>query len=530
MPIACQGCCNFWARHLALVILLGAVLVGGLVKTTAIPRSFGDEAWYAAPTVQLVEHGRFNIPILPGRGGVAHHYLQPKITPNLLAAIPARLLGPTLFSFRLTAIVAGMLAIAALYAFAWQYFDPPTPLVAAIALAFNVWTFMVMRTFRPEIFVIALTTCSLALLVATLNRPSGRKAFLAGLVAALALLTHQIVFAFLPVAGLIVWITLTGSNRCSSLCREWTWLKWLVLGVFTGLLPFCVYIIYADLSSPASFFEQLTGEGSPVLWSLSGILTKEATRWYSFLQLPLGLPVALLYVLAPLIGFKYGNRADKSITFLCLWSVGCLACLVPLSTSRYAVLCLPWLAIALARAWHHLRSTRSGRLSWVPLTAFSWLAAGGYLLVMVVSISMVLRSHWHADYNDLIDRLARHFPQSETTQLAGPVVFWLGFHHTCYQVTNVPPRFDSRDHSPEDWLPQRLQQAHFILETTTPLQSTGGIGPRPTDFGRLEHLRALQRFAQEKGRLIATEPSSDFGPIRIWRVVSTGQRNDSPGC
>ena len=104
-------------------MLLVAVLVGGLVKTSAIPRSFGDEAWYAAPTVQLVEQGQFNIPMLPGRGGIDHHYLQPKVTLNLLAAVPAKLLGPTLFSFRLTAIVAGLLAIAAVYAFAWQYFD-----------------------------------------------------------------------------------------------------------------------------------------------------------------------------------------------------------------------------------------------------------------------------------------------------------------------------------------------------------------------------------------------------------------------
>ena len=291
---------------------------------------------------------------------------------------------------------------------------------------------MVMRTFRPEIFVIAFTTCSLAQLAATLNRPSGRKALLTGLVAALALLTHQIVLVFLPVAGLIVWITLTGSNRWSSLYREWTWLKWLGLGVVAGLLPFCVYVIHADLSSPASFFEQLTGGGSPASWSLSGILTKEAKRWNSFLQLPLGLPVALLYVLAPSIAFKYGNRRDRSITLLGLWSAACLACFVPLSTSRYAVLCLPWLAIALARAWHHLRTPRSGRPSWVPLTALARLGAGGYLMVMAVSIGLVVHSHWHADYNDLIDRLTRHFPQSETTRLAGAVVFWLGLHHTSY--------------------------------------------------------------------------------------------------
>jgi hypothetical protein len=50
-----------------------------LIGLDAVPRSFGDESWYAAPTVEMLEHGAPRIPMVPGRGGIEHYFLQPKL-------------------------------------------------------------------------------------------------------------------------------------------------------------------------------------------------------------------------------------------------------------------------------------------------------------------------------------------------------------------------------------------------------------------------------------------------------------------
>jgi len=76
-------------EHWGFLTLLGIYLAFSLFWLDAIPRPFGDEAWYAIPTLQLAEQGVLNIPILPGRGDISVTYLQPKLTDCDVASVLA---------------------------------------------------------------------------------------------------------------------------------------------------------------------------------------------------------------------------------------------------------------------------------------------------------------------------------------------------------------------------------------------------------------------------------------------------------
>jgi hypothetical protein len=145
------------------------------------------------------------------------------------------------------------------------------------------------------------------------------------------------------------------------------------------------------------------------------------------------------------------------------------------------------------------------------------------LLPSLTAIAATVVAHRRASYSGIIAQIAGLTPGA--TRIAGPMVFWLGMHERQYTVTNVSPRFETGEGEEDmSWLRDRLDAARpeVILEVTTNIQATNGLGPRPTQFGQHEISRMVEEYTGDRWRITATIPSRDFGPVRIWRAPVEG--------
>jgi 4-amino-4-deoxy-L-arabinose transferase-like glycosyltransferase len=490
-------------EHWGFLTLLGIYFAFSLFGLDAIPRPFGDEAWYAIPTLQLVEQGVPSIPILPGRGDISVAYLQPKLTLNLLSWLPVAVFGPELAVFRSVSVCVNMLAVLCLYIFTLRLCGKKSALIACIAYVLCFWTVVSGRCFRPEVFEASFALAALTCASEGRLRNSAVVTTLASLFSVLALLSHQVMWLFLPVAlGIVVRPYMDSSLRGRVLgVGDLAFFKRYSFWFIAFVAPYCFYILTSGLNLPDAFLEQLNGEGDSFNWSLALVAQKELGRVVNFFALPRG----LFFLLACLVGFVLMRGDSRTVPVTRIIMVGVLVLsVVPLATGRYLFFLVPYFSIGIAQ----LVGPRGMGYAGKALFAL-------YVCSMLAADLQIYSSYKAASYADIVAQLKEVIPEGAV--VAGPIVFALGLYAEDYQVTNVPPSFESRNLSPRAWLTPRLQRSEYILEVTSGLQSTGRTGPRGERFRTSEHLKALGEFVDQEAVLISTIGSTDYGPIRIWK-------------
>lgn len=538
--------------HLALALLLLATGLVLIVRLDAAPRSYVDESWYAVPTVELLRHGVFRTPMLLGRGGAEHYYLEPKIATNLLTVPFVTIFGTKLFAFRLTSVAVGLLGLVGVYALARMLYGSRVALLGALFMATNPWFFILSRTFRPEIYVVTFATWYLVFVIHALATRSRRAAFAAGLTAGLALLSHQIAWLILTALSLAVPLALWSGGRAvdaddrGGLPRRWrNWAAYrglappFVLGVALLLAPFALYVVWAQAVSSASFIQQLGGaaRGSHTL-DLAVIVTKEGARWATFLQFPVGAPLGAIYLLSWIAILRGKAWQDRLLAIALPLQVLVLAFGVHHYHGRYLTVLVPILGISMARAATLALSqatggpvrpfgragTRATLTQWAVLSL-----AAAYFAITLSGVGALLYFHRNASYSQLMGAIRERVGADQV--VAAPLTFWLGLHEYRFIATDVPRSFNEGYSTPSsvEWLPAELETSKpdVLLQTTGGTGGTLGLGPRPQDFSAAFDYPLLKGYLDRCGTLLDELPSRDFGPVRIWaldwRRCSTGR-------
>ncbi len=480
------------------VVAFFVFLATGLVGLDAAPRMFGDEAWYAMPTVSLLREGALRLSALEGRGGVEVAYLQPKILPNLLAAPVVALAGVSLWAFRLTALLCGAAALLGVDALARRRFDADTGFVATILLAGSYWFLACARCFRPEVFELT----ALVWFAYTFDRALAsryiRDAAWAGLAAAATCLTHQTSVVLVGALALALLLDAPFERprlRAAALTA---------LIALVALAPYGLYVALASRHPGVSAHAQFTGEADERLSTLYGVTYFELLRWRSYFLWPYGVTSALVAVAVVARALRRPTAARPIAAFVAVATVA-FAAFVPILSGRYLAALAPCFALLVARELVALRRARSRAAALALAVAFS-----GPSLATIAGVALLHRGASHAQVIRSLRAVTGDAP------VAGPVAFWLGYHDVPYTVTNVAPDFVRRAPRDAPWLGPRLArgQPRYLLETTTTLQATDGLGPRPAVHPRT----ALGDLAAAIGTVVAVIPSRDFGPVRVWRV------------
>ena len=356
---------------------------------------------------------------------------------------------------------------------------------------------------------------------------------MAGACAALALQSHQISLFFLTAITIAVVLTADTKGRFRSLLL-------VAAACLVFLSPYLVYVLVKGFGRDASLVVQLTGEGQGFQWSISSVFQKEIQRWKNLLNWPLGLFTLFLWTAALVHGIASRKRPNVLLATVILLGVAGLLW-VPLLTGRYAVTLIPFFctlaAILLDDVCTGLgfppgrdvgaltQQARSGREPgrWFPASgavpAILILAIAGYFLVPIVAVYF---SHRGASYSRLKSEL--RCLAGDAHSVSGPIAFYLAFPDRRFVPANTPPEFTIFDADHRRWLRRTLdaQEVEVVFETTTRLQATQGLGPRPKQFDRFPYSRFLREVLDSGWQQTAEVDTRDFGPIRVWRRVAGG--------
>jgi hypothetical protein len=137
---------------------------------------------------------------------------------------------------------------------------------------------------------------------------------------------------------------------------------------------------------------------------------------------------------------------------------------------------------------------------------------------MLTGTGALVRAQKDAGYGRMVSRISEHIRPGE--RIAGPIVFWLGLYKHDYTVTNIPPTFSLDSRIDFAWLRDRLEtdKPDALLQTSTFLQSTGGLEARPQRFDGAPNCAVTDSVTSRYGDLRAELPSRDYGPVRIWSL------------
>ncbi len=474
-------------------------VAAGLIGLDAAPRMFGDEAWYAMPTVSLLREGALRLGALEGRGGVEVAYVQPKLVSNLLAAPVVAVAGVGLWAFRLTALLCGAAALVGVDAIARRRFDADTGFVATAVLMSSYWFFACARCFRPEVFELtALVWFAYAFDLALDARRTGAIVG-AGLAAAAACLAHQ---ASVALVGVLAIVLLLGApierRRLHSAAR-------VALVALLALAPYVLYVALASRHPHVSVHLQLTGESERHPVTLAKVIRFEALRWRSYFLWPYGTTSALVALAVVVRALRGPAPASRSIAAFVAAATVAFGALVPILSGRYLAALAPFLALLVAR-----EAVALWRAGARPSALALALAYCGPSLATIAATALL---HRGASHSRMVRSLRAVTGDAPT---AGPVAFWLGYDDVPYTVTNVAPDFVRRAPLDAPWLRPRIarRRPRYLIETTTTLQATDGLAARPTAFPRT----AIGELAAEVGTVVAVIPSRDFGTVRVWRI------------
>jgi len=500
-------------------------IFSGFIKLDAVPRSFGDESWYAVPVWTLIRQGVPRNPIIPGRGRQEELVLQPKIL-SILAAVPfASTFGIKLSSFRMASVLFGLFGLLGTYVLSRELAGAATARISTLLLFVNPWFMITARNYRPEIFVLATTTWFFALMLIALRKDSKQMALVGGIFMASALCSHQNAAFFFFCFCLALLLVYPQKGQLFSKAI------YVAAAAILGLLPYVIYAIWGHTHSGASFWAQFFGEGGAVSYgNLSGLLMGELRRWSSFLRLPYGYPVVLLYIVALIASFTAKSWKSRTIgTFLVLHTVF-MPLIIRLATNRYLTVLLPFFSLLIAhfysqlRLWSHIPTPphkmmrKVGRKVPVFAKYFPAMLLLLYSLMMIGQDTIIAYCHRNGSYKKHINEIRKFIP--EQAVVCAPIFYWIGFSDHSFVTSNIRPEFKMNHKEPNKWLSDRIasRKPDILLQTTSLLQGTGGVRGAPQTFGNVAMDSVINTVTAHRGQLIATVGSLNYGPVKIWQL------------
>jgi hypothetical protein len=487
----------------ALLLLLAAMLWPLLGR---VPRAYGDDSWSTMAGCTLAFEGVPRNPPQTGRGATNEFLLQPRLFSNLVCAPVYRWAGYGLVQGRAVATLFCGLFVFSSWAMARRLFGPVAAAVIAVLVAVDPWVFLTGRTCREEIFLAGLLWPAWFFLLGAVDRNCAVRGFLGGLLTGLACWAHPNAVPF-SVAGGIAFGLVVGPRRMLG-----RWLGWAVVGLFVGLAPYGIYVALVQHRTNLRLMDQLAERSAAYARPLREMLAVERERWVNFLQLPVRLPLVLLYGAGLAWTALRGKAAHRLMLLLVLSSSVLLPIVVCVGHGRYLVVLVPALAAvvweALAAAAHAAAAKRR-----------RWLLVGTLGLYAAMSLGptlAVVYTQRGADYDAWIARIARSVPAG--ARVMGHSMFWMGLRDREF-ISSIPPFYgDWRDVSGPAAHVGRYQPT-YLIQSSLDYGAVGGLSPRPRDLRSTWFGQACELVASGiPSEALDEFYDRDFGAVRVWRL------------
>jgi len=491
-----------WKRDIIILTILQASL--GLIYLKTVPRLYTDEVWDSSLGHSLASFGELRHQFIEGFGGMHIHFVQPRVILPFVCAVIFKIAGYSILASRIGSLILSVLAVVSLYALMQRWFGDKQAVYTVIATILHPWFFEVSRRVRPEIYCIALAMAALWCIVHSFDTDSRRTALLAGILAALAFLSHPMGFMLdvAVAASVLIWLR----NR-----KVWRLALWGCLGFVVMILPYIVYVFWSIQDPNVSFLEQMRSG-----WGRTSIpVVGEISRWKHFLQWPKGAPLGIIMAASWFLAWYRSTYADKILATI----IGLYVIILPIAstntTGRYLVAVTPFFCALMIRlVWR----IRSGHIMLLQDRRKLCLAVSVSIVVIYVSIcisaiSIMFHRLRGADFDKVVARVASVVDRDD--RVFGEGIFWLGYEHYRYGPypvdTTVMPYRQTVD---------MIRKHHFdyAIRSAWLFNTSHGVASPPVDMPAFRPSLTLDEVCKRFGTKIDEFRDPYFGPFEIYKL------------
>jgi 4-amino-4-deoxy-L-arabinose transferase-like glycosyltransferase len=489
-------------RFKYLLILCAVQLLLGIFYLGSVPRFYGDEAWDASLGYEFAQTGVLRHPFIHNFGGMEVHFVQPRIVLPIICAGIFKVTGYSIAISRLPSLLLGVLAVVVLYHIAERFFDNKQSFLIVLATVINPWFWSTCRRCRPEMLYTALALVFLWLVISYFRRDRAFVAFLAGITAGLASLSHP--------NGLII---ITAISISWIVWKEkphlFKFVVWALAGFILVILPYVIYAFWASNQPNVSFLKQMHGG------SLYGsAIAREMMRWRSFFQPPFGIPVALVMFASWLAAWWKSTAEDRLLaTVVAIYPLSLLFLSVD-ALASYIVVEVPFFSVLIVRFIYRLHEfgflfSGSKRICYITRL---------FVILIYVTSSLppvMLMLYWqrNADFNRVVDEVAKVV--GPKARVHADPVFWVG--HDRYIYGPYLITYDVVElRNALQWA--YLQSFDYAVRTSWFDRSPQGFGKVPNNMPAFRSYSITDNLCKLFGTKVYEFYNEDYGPVEIYKL------------
>ncbi len=491
-------------RHKYLLLLCVIQFSLGIFYLGTVPRIHIDEVWDAALGYEFAKTGILRHPFIHNFGGMEIYFVQPRVILPIVCAGVFKIADYSIALSRLPSLLCGILAVIALYHIAERFFGNKQSFFICLATIIYPWFWVTSRRCRPEIYYTAFALVFLWLVTSYFRKDRKFTAFLAGIAAALASLTHPnglLIVAAVSIAWLI-WEEKT---------HLFKFILWALAGFILAILPYAVYAFWASGQPGVTFLKQMQLEYPSIY---SSIIVKEIIRWRSFFQPPLGIPVALVMIAAWLSAWWKSTAEDKfAATVIAFYAI-----ILPFFSVNalpiYLVAVIPFFSILIVRFIYRLHDfacfDNSEKVYYVVKIA----AILMFVIPSLSAITLMLYKQRGTNFSVIVNEVAKIVGPNKRVH-ADPV-FWIG--HDKYIYGPYLITYDTV--TIKDALQWTYSQSfEYVIRTSWdghyPQQ---GIGKVPDNIPSFRSHLVGDSLCKQFGTKVYNFYNKDYGPIEIYEI------------
>lgn len=488
-------------RLIDLLVLCAIQFLLGIFYIGSVPRIYIDETIDGSVGYELAERGVLRHPFIHGFGGMDIYFVQPHIVLPIVCAGVFKIANYSIAISRLPSLLFGVVAVIILYHIGRQFFGNRQSFFICLATIINTWFWINSRRCRPEMYYTALALVFLWLVILYFRRDRALTAFLAGITAALACLTHP--NGLLIVAAIsISWIIWKEKPHLFKFAI------WILIGFILTILPYMIYVFWATKQPGVSFLEQVQ------VHLYDSITAREILRWRLFFQLPFGIPVTLIMFAGWLAAWWKSAAEDKfAATIVILYPLG-LVLLSVNALADYLVAVVPFFSVLIVRFIYRLDEfsflSNSKRICYI--TRFIM------ILICVVSflspVVFMLYLQRNADFNNVVKEVAK-IVKPKARVYADPV-FWVGHDRYAYGPYLIAYNGITLSEALE-WA--YSQSFNYVVRTTWDCgRPPQGFKKVPSNMPEFNLDRLGDNLCKMFGTKVHEFYNEDYGPIEIYML------------
>jgi 4-amino-4-deoxy-L-arabinose transferase-like glycosyltransferase len=438
-----------------ILLLLLVFCISSIPLLNIFPKVWMDEAWDSTTAYSFQKFGTFQNSTLvsPSLGNQDIHFLQPRIISNVIMAPFYAILGVGSVQGRLASVFVGALAVIGIYLLTRRIGNQLFASICTLLFIVDNLFFVVTRTIRPEVYLVAITIWTLFIILNT--GTSFIKLFICGILLGISLYIHPNAFLVL-ISILIIAFSKVKPNQYFQILFP------LILGIILGFLPYALYVIFQDGANHfQDFWLQIHNRAemlkNPITY-ISTAIKAEVERYISYIYFPYRFPIFLIQILAIIYAIiKRADKVNRAFLIFIFVHVVLFPILISAKTSRYLIVLMPALTILVIKmiwdlaGWSYDISVQEIKTHITKLNKNILVPVALALIIFINQTGGDFWAVWKSrdcSFPPFISQVRSLVPKGAKTW--GPMTYWFGFYDYPYRTQwTVTTEAEMNEYQPE---------------------------------------------------------------------------------